>query len=224
MESGSSALTISDPIVTAHISPPGPPLRQDACVLHVPRPGMMDPCEPNDIRPRLRPFHFGLCSTHRRRAAVDDFGTSETKAPIRFRTVFVSRRDRERAMTPAPYRGKSRVFRGDGEFGVSAGLRGGAGRTRTGNQTVIGHSRQVPKNTAWEDGRRKDWHSAANRAVVSSSWGDCLSGNLPRRLDAEAGLRWGRREGRAATPEDPDHVCDTHRDPMDGSVGRFAAE
>jgi hypothetical protein len=25
---------------------------------------------------------------------------------------------------------------------------------------------------------------------VSSSWGDCLSGILPRRLDAEAGLRW----------------------------------
>ena len=27
------------------------------------------------------------------------------------------------------------MFRGDGEFGVSTGLRGGAGRTRTGNQT-----------------------------------------------------------------------------------------
>src|SRR6266568_1653437 len=37
-------------------------------------------------------------------------------------TVFVSRRDRERAITPAPNRGKSRVFRGDGELGVSAGL------------------------------------------------------------------------------------------------------
>ncbi len=54
-----------------------------------------------------------------------------------------------------------------------------------------------------EDGRRKDWHSAANQAVVSSSWGDCLSGILPRRLDAEAGLWWCRRETRAATPEDP---------------------
>ena len=41
-----------------------------------------------------------------------------------------------------------------------------------------------------EDGRRKDWHSAANRAVVSSSCGDSFSGILPRRLDAEAGLRW----------------------------------
>src|SRR6266487_6626091 len=39
-----------------------------------------------------------------------------------------------------------------------------------------------------EEGRRKDWHSAANRAVVSSSWGDYLSRILPRRLDAEAGL------------------------------------
>jgi hypothetical protein len=36
-----------------------------------------------------------------------------------------------------PNRGKSRVFRGDGELRVSAGLRGGPGRTRTGNQTVI---------------------------------------------------------------------------------------
>src|SRR2546426_4672195 len=35
-----------------------------------------------------------------------------------------------------PNRGKWGVFRGDGELGVSAGLRGGAGRTRTGNQTV----------------------------------------------------------------------------------------
>jgi hypothetical protein len=66
-----------------------------------------------------------------------DFGRQRRRAPIRFRTVFVSRRDRERAMTPAPNRGKSRVFRGDGELGVRAGLRGGAGRTRTGNQTVM---------------------------------------------------------------------------------------
>jgi hypothetical protein len=50
---------------------------------------------------------------------------------------------------PAPNRGKSRVFRGDGEFGVSAGLRGGgAGRTRTGNQTIISPSRQVPNQRA----------------------------------------------------------------------------
>src|SRR6266498_4743157 len=35
-------------------------------------------------------------------------------------TVFVSRKDRERAITPAPNREKSRVFRGDGELGVSA--------------------------------------------------------------------------------------------------------
>jgi hypothetical protein len=73
-----------------------------------------------------------------------DFGRQRRRAPIRFRTVFVSRRDRERAITPAPNRGKSRVFRGDGERGVSAGLRGGAGRTRTGNQTVISPSWQVP--------------------------------------------------------------------------------
>jgi hypothetical protein len=48
----------------------------------------------------------------------------------------------------------SRVFRGNGEFGVSAGLRGGAGRTRTGNHPVISPSRQVPNpaptNTAWK--------------------------------------------------------------------------
>jgi hypothetical protein len=57
-----------------------------------------------------------------------DFGRQRRRAPIRFRTVFVSRRDRERAITPAPNRGKSRVFRGDGELGVSAGLRGGPDR------------------------------------------------------------------------------------------------
>ncbi len=71
---------------------------------------------------------------------------------------------------------KARVFRGDGEFGVSAGLRGGAGRTRTGNQTVISPTGQSSESGAdkhgIEDGRRKDWHSAANRAVVSSSWGN----------------------------------------------------
>jgi hypothetical protein len=50
-----------------------------------------------------------------RRAPGNGFRTSETKgAPIGFRTVFASHRDRERAMTPAPNRGKSRVFRGDG--------------------------------------------------------------------------------------------------------------
>jgi hypothetical protein len=70
-----------------------------------------------------------------------DFGRQRRRAPIRFRTVFVSRGDRERA---TPNRGNSRVFREDGELGVSAGLRGGAGRTRTGNQTVISPSRQVP--------------------------------------------------------------------------------
>jgi hypothetical protein len=70
------------------------------------------------------------------------------RAPIRFRTVFVSHRDRERAITAAPNRGKSRVFREDRELGVSAGLRGGAGRTRTGNQTVISPSRQVPMRHA----------------------------------------------------------------------------
>ncbi len=53
-----------------------------------------------------------------------DFGRQRRKAQIRFRTVFISRRGRERAITPAPYRGKSRVLRGDGELGVSAGLRG----------------------------------------------------------------------------------------------------
>jgi hypothetical protein len=41
--------------------------------------------------------------------------------------------DRERAITLAPNRGKSRVF----QFGVSTGLRGGPGRTRTCNQTVM---------------------------------------------------------------------------------------
>ncbi len=105
-----------------------------------------------------------------------DFGCQRRRAPIRFRTVFVSRRDRERAITPVPNRGKSRVFRGDGELGVSAGLRGGAGRTRTGNQTVISPTGQSSESGAdkhgIEDGRRKDWHSAANRAVVSSSWGN----------------------------------------------------
>jgi hypothetical protein len=33
--------------------------------------------------------------------------------------------------------GKLRVFRVDGKLGVSAGLRGGAGETRTSNQTII---------------------------------------------------------------------------------------
>src|SRR6266566_2650994 len=83
------------------------------------------------------------------------------------------------AITPAPNRGKSRVFRGDGELGLAQDCMVGAERTR---QTVI--------SPGIQDARRKDWHSAANRAVVSSSWGDCLSGILPRRLDAEAGLRW----------------------------------
>ncbi len=32
-----------------------------------------------------------------------DFGRQRRRAPIRFRTVFVSRRDRERAITPAPH-------------------------------------------------------------------------------------------------------------------------
>jgi hypothetical protein len=66
-----------------------------------------------------------------------DFGRQRRRAPISFRTVFVSRRDRERAITPAPNRGKSRVFRGDGEFGVSARLRGGLRRTQTCNQIVM---------------------------------------------------------------------------------------
>src|SRR6266498_3019781 len=66
-----------------------------------------------------------------------DFGRQRRRAPIRFRTAFVSHRDRERAITPAPNRGKSRVFRGDGELGVSAGLRGGPRRTRTCNQAVM---------------------------------------------------------------------------------------
>ncbi len=125
---------------------------------------------PRETEPGSRAF-----TAHRE----TDFGRQRRRAPIRFRTVFISRRDRERAITPAPYRGKSRVFRGDGELGVSAGLRGGAGRTRTGNQTVI--------SPRIEDGRRKDWHSAANRAVVSSSWGNCLSGILSRRLRCRSG-------------------------------------
>jgi len=76
------------------------------------------------------------------------------------------------------------VFVQPQEISVSGGLRGGAGRTRTGNQTVISPGRQSSESGAHEhgieDGRRKDWHFAANRAVVSSSWGSCLSGILPR--------------------------------------------
>jgi hypothetical protein len=55
---------------------------------------------------------------------------------------------------------------------------------------TAGKFRSGAHNHGIEDGRRKDWHSAANRALVSPSWGGCLSGILPRRLDAEAGLRW----------------------------------
>src|SRR6266700_6262184 len=83
---------------------------------------------------RMRTESLGRAFTAPRET---DFGRQRRRAPIRFRTVFVSRRDRERAITPAPNRGKSRVFRGDGELGVSAGLRGGAGRTRTSHQTVM---------------------------------------------------------------------------------------
>ena len=83
------------------------------------------------VLPRIRRLDL------RRRQTVQRRG-----APIRFRTVFVFRR--ERAMTPAPNRGKSRVFRGDGEFGVSAGLRGGAGRTLTCNQIVMNGMLQSP--------------------------------------------------------------------------------
>jgi hypothetical protein len=43
-----------------------------------------------------------------------------------------------------PNRGKSRLFGGDGELGVSAGLRGGAGRTRTCNQPVMSGLLQSP--------------------------------------------------------------------------------
>ncbi len=59
-----------------------------------------------------------------------DFGRQRRRDPIRFRTVFVSRRDRERSIVPAPNRGKSRVFREDGELGVSAALRGANGGTK----------------------------------------------------------------------------------------------
>jgi hypothetical protein len=85
------------------------------------------------------------------------------------------------------------------EISVSVGVRGGPGRTRTGNQTVIssmlqsataGKLRILGAKHGINDGHRMDWHSAANRALLSSSWGNCLSGILPRRLDAEAGLRW----------------------------------
>src|SRR6266567_4469564 len=64
-------------------------------------------------------------------------------------TVFVSRRDRERAITPAPNRGKSRVFRGDGELGVSAGLRGGPGRTEANKRVtrLLPELRTSPGNT-----------------------------------------------------------------------------
>ncbi len=41
-------------------------------------------------------------------------------------------------------RGKLRVFRVDGKIGVSAGLRGGAGRTRTCNQIVMNGMLQSP--------------------------------------------------------------------------------
>src|SRR6266516_2894298 len=86
------------------------------------------------LRGRLGSSQRGLAARANRvsgrglhRAPGNGFRTPE-RAPIRFRTVFVSRRDRERAITPAPNRGKSRVFRGNGELGVSTGLRGGAGR------------------------------------------------------------------------------------------------
>jgi hypothetical protein len=50
-----------------------------------------------------------------------------------------------------------------------------------------------PCNHSNKNDRRKDWHSGANRAVGWPSW-ECFSGILPRRLGAEAGLRWLRRE------------------------------
>jgi hypothetical protein len=52
-------------------------------------------------------------------------GRQRRKAPNHLRAGFLPHRDRERANAPAPNRGKSRVFRGDGENSSCAGLRGG---------------------------------------------------------------------------------------------------
>jgi hypothetical protein len=75
-------------------------------------------------------------------------------------------------LRPPQTAGKSRVFRGDGELGVSAGLRGGAGRTRTGNQTVISPSRRVPKpartNTAGRE--RTAFCCEPSGSVVVLGW------------------------------------------------------
>ncbi len=105
-----------------------------------------------------------------------------------------SRRDRERAITPAPKpRQIEGVPRGRGTRGKRRTAWWGwedSNRQPSGYQPQPASSESDAHKHGIEDGRRKDWHSAANRAVVSSSWSDCLSGILPRRLDAEAGLRW----------------------------------
>ena len=54
----------------------------------------------------------------------------------RLRAVFLPYRDREPANALAPS-GKSTEFCGDQEISFSAELRGGAGRTRTSNQTIM---------------------------------------------------------------------------------------
>ncbi len=65
-----------------------------------------------------------------------DFGRQRRRAPIRFRTVFVGDRKRATHDTRPKPRKIEGVPRRRG-IRVSTGLRGGAGRTRTGNQTVI---------------------------------------------------------------------------------------
>jgi hypothetical protein len=48
-----------------------------------------------------------------------DFRTPETKGPNHLHAGFLPHRDRRRANAPAPNRGKSRVFRGDGKIRVA---------------------------------------------------------------------------------------------------------
>ena len=83
-------------------------------------------------------------------------------------------------------------------------INGGRTRTRTLDPLIKSQRLKIEPKRAIRLSR-KDWHSRANRAVLSPVPDDeCVPGSCPAGLKAEVGLRWWRRYAARIRMEDPD--------------------
>jgi hypothetical protein len=93
---------------------------------------------------RISCMQTGLCRMRTESLAAaftvhreTDFGRERRKAPNRPRAVFIRRRDRTPGISTAETPANCGLLVRDRETPVRSGLRGGPGRTRTSNQTVM---------------------------------------------------------------------------------------